>query len=212
MKKTIYFFTFFLISFFGLSQEKNTIEVLGRAIHIDSELTFESIVSLNNSDYSNSKEVMSLDELKSRYNIALKKNGLSLTDLEEDLIGYIYLRYYNYNKEGTMYHFKTTSEDKFNRFLKSKSFGFQSITYGYSMVISENEAQLVVAKAIQNAKEKAQAIAYAANKKVGDIVKVKDNNLINIRLKNQPLYYDYGFIPGRYIYDITVIFELKDKQ
>ncbi len=206
MKKTIYLFIFFLIPFLGKAQEKKTIKVPGRAIHIDKELTFKSTVSLNATYSSYSSDAISLKEMKSRYDDALKQNGLSLADLKEDPSGYIYL---GQDKAGTLYNFKTTSVEKFNRFLKSKSFSLQFITNGYSIVISKNEAQIVIAKAIENAKEQAKIIAEIANKKLGDILKVEDNNLINVEIKNQPIYYNLNI--GEYVYDVSVIFELIDK-
>ena len=193
---------FLLIPFFSMSQETNTIKVIGQAIHIDNELNFEGSVSLSATYSSYPTEAISLKELKTKYNEALKKNGLSITNLKEDPTGYIYLRY---DKDGLLYHFKTSSIDKFNNFLNSKTFGVRHLDYGYSIVISEKEASLLLAKAIKNAKNKAQLIAKAANKKLGDIVHIEDNNLINTEL-DQSLYYNWEL--GKYIYNINVTFKL----
>jgi len=179
---------------------------MGRTMHIDNELNFEGSVSLSATYSSYPSEVISLVQMKSKYNEDLKKNGLSITDLREDKIGYLYM---GSDKEGTIYHFETPSLDKFNSFLASKSFGVYRLVSGYSIVISEDEASLAASKAIKNAKEKAQTIAKLANKELGDIVHIEDNNLVNIKLKNQPLYYDSDV--GQYIYYINVTFELKDK-
>jgi len=205
MKKINHFFIFFLITFLSTAQEASTIKVIGKAIHIDNELNFEGTVSLSANYSSLPSEETSLSQMKSKYNEALKKNGLSIADLKEDQIGYLYL---GYDKEGILYHFKTPSLDKFNSFLASKSFGVHRHNYGYSIVISEKEAAIVASKAIKNAKEKAKIIAKSANKELGNIVYIEDNNIFNEKLRNS-LYYDSNI--GQYIYPITVTFELKDK-
>lgn len=205
MKKTTHFFIFFLITFLSTAQETSTIKVIGRAIHIDYELNFEGTVSLSATYSSLPSEAISITQMKFKYNESLKKNGLSIADLKEDPIGYLYM---NSDKEGVLYHFKTPSLDKFNSFLASKSFGVYRLNYGYSILISEKEASLIASKAIKNAKEKAQTIARSVNKKLGGIVHIEDNNIFNQKLKNQSLYYDSKV--GQYIYLITVTFELKD--
>jgi hypothetical protein len=205
MKKISHFLIFSLITFFCAAQETSTIKVNGRAIHIANELNFEGAVSL--STYSSSPtEAISLSQMKVKYNEVLKKNGLSITDLKEDPIGYLYL---GHDKEGVLYHFKTPSLDKFNSFLTSKTFGLQHLNYEYSIMLSEKEVSLLASKAIKNANEKAQIIVKSANKELGNIVHIEDNNhIFNDGLKHHSLYYDSNI--GQYIYQITVTFELKD--
>ena len=111
-----------------------------------------------------------------------------------------------HEKEGTVYEYKSSSSEEFGRFLKTKSWGVQRLTYGATAIIDENEAKKLVQEAILNARSKASVIAQIQGKKLGEIVKITDNNVIHIP-QQVSVYYDQPV--GSILYDIEVIFTLK---
>jgi len=202
MKNT--YLLFLLIPFLGLSQKQTSIEVVGRSIHYDKTPLFKGDITLSTNFSSYPKDAISFKEMKLRYDEALKIHGLSLNKMTEDTMGYAQLYY---EKEGTLYTYKTTSVKDFQAFLSTKSFGLQSLYFGYEFTIDAQEAAFLLEEALKNAREQALIVASEIGKKVGKVISVEDKNPINTVLKKS-MYYDHEI--GKYPYDITVVFELEE--
>ncbi|NHF60298.1 hypothetical protein FK220_013170 [Flavobacteriaceae bacterium TP-CH-4] len=144
-------------------QNKAIIKVSGHAVHIDPTPSFNAIVSLSGS-YSNfPSEVVGLEEMKIRYREALKKAGISWDTLKESPndFGYETL---GYEKEGTIYEYRTTSVLEMKKFLTIKTFGLQHLRSFARFAIDAHEVKRLNELALANAKDKAVAIAAAMDK------------------------------------------------
>ena len=192
------------IPFVCFGQETTTIKVTGRAVHHDKTPIFKGDVTLGATFSNYTSEAISLDQMKEQYDQALKRNGLALSEFKEDPLGYAQL---GYDKKGILYQYKTTSIDKFQGFLMSKSFGLQRLDYSYTIIIDTDETILLIAKALEDAKLKAQLIASEIGKKLGSVRNIEDRNILNTEIKKS-MYYEQRI--GEYSYEIIVIFDLKE--
>lgn len=201
MKKIILFILLWSALSFG--QEPATIKTVGRAVFTESAPKFTASVVISPYFASNPIEPTNMAQLEAKYDEALKKNGLALSQFKENLLGYYLL---GYVQEGTLYTYETTSIENFQRFLASNSYGTQRSDYGYSITMDTKQTAELAQVAIDNARRKADAIAKKMGRLLGQIVSVEDNNLPDIALERS-LYNDKKI--GEYEYDVTVVFALK---
>ncbi|MBS9461181.1 hypothetical protein KIM67_02070 [Flagellimonas sp. 389] len=203
MKKIV--FLLVLVSYFGFSQNPPSIQVIGRAVHIDKTPLFKGSVTLSAAYSSLPSEAITLTQMREKYDAVLKNNGLSLAQLKEDKFAYEAL---GYDKEGTIYEFETTSLEAFRKFMKSKSFGIQRLQFDQNITLDAEEIALLSKTAFANAKEKANAIVQGMGMNLGKIISVEDNrNYLDEEIP-RGLYYDKPI--GHYQYEIMVTFALKD--
>ncbi|WP_430908543.1 SIMPL domain-containing protein [Maribacter sp. 2-571] len=187
-------------------EQPNTIKVSARAIHLDATPLFKATVSLSGTYSSLPPEMVTLEKLKKQYKDALEAKNIAWNDLKENpnVFGYETLRY---EKEGTLYEFRTESVDKMKKFLQVKSLGVQVLNYDAIVTVDDDEITQLSKKALSNATERATAIAQAMGKQLGEVKEVEDlNNRWGEEIVST-IYYDRD--PGEYIYIINVIFTVK---
>ncbi len=194
-----------IIPMLVFGQEPTTITVTGRSLHYDKTPIFKGDVTLGATFSSYPETAISFEQMRSKYNEALKANGLELKDMTEDALGYALLRY---NREGMIYRYETTSIKEFQAFMTATSFGVNNLNYGYEFIIDAQEAALLISKALQNASAQAQLIAAKMGKKIKGVVAIEDRNVIDKVIKKS-MYYDHKI--GEYFYEITVVFALENE-
>ncbi len=187
-------------------EQRNTIKVGARAVHIDAAPLFKATVALSGTYSSLPAEMVTLEKLKKQYKDALEAKGISWGNLKENpnVFGYETLRY---EKEGTLYEYRTESVEKMKKFLQTKSLGVQVLNYDSLITIDDDEITKLSQKAVANATKRATAIAQAMGKQLGEIQEVEDLNNRWGEEVVSTIYYDRE--PGEYIYMINVIFTVK---
>ncbi len=187
-------------------EQHNTIKVSARAVHIDAAPLFKATVSVSGTYSSLPPEMVTLEKLKKQYKDALEAKDISWDKLKENpnVFGYETLRY---EKEGTLYEYRTESVEKMKKFLQIKSLGVQVLNYDAIITIDDDEITKLSQKALANATKRATAIAQAMGKQLGEIQEVEDLNNRWGEEVVSTIYYDRE--PGEYIYMINVIFTVK---
>ncbi|MGB5555994.1 MAG: SIMPL domain-containing protein [Flavobacteriaceae bacterium] len=201
MKKILILFA--MVPMLSNAQEAATIKTIGRALFKDPAPKFMGATLISASFANHQGEPTDLPNLMSKYDEALKRNGLSLAQLEENKLRYDLL---GYKEQGTMYIYETTSIGNLQKFLVSHSYGAQRSDFGYTIVFDTPKAAELAREAIDNARRKADAIAKKMGSLLGPIVSVEDNNSPDIPI-DRALYNDNKV--GEYEYDVTVVFALK---
>ena len=185
------------------AQETTSIKVSGSAKHFDEAPVFYGSISLSETYSSYPEEAIALDQIKEKYDAALQKSGLSLKELKENPVAYTIN---GYEKEGMVYEYETSSFEDFIKFIGTRSRGVQRLNHGAMIIVDKKEAEKLLKEALQNAKDKAEIIAKAQGKKLGEIIHVYDKNDVNVS-QHVSMYYDQ---PVSFVrYDIEVIFGLK---
>ncbi|AWX44617.1 hypothetical protein HME9304_01620 [Flagellimonas maritima] len=203
MKKIIFFLI--LISYFGFGQKQPSIQVIGRAVHIDKTPMFKGSVTLSSAYSSLPSETFTLSQMKEKYDAALKSNGISLAQLKEDKFAYESL---GYDKEGTIYEFETSTLEDFRKFMKSKSFGVQRLQFDQVITLDEEEIASLSKKAFENAKKKAEAMTKNIELDLGKVISIDDNRNYLDEEIIRGLYYDKPL--GHFQYEVVVTFALKN--
>lgn len=187
----------------GFSQEIPHIKTVGKTTIIDKDVYFEGKISLSTTYGDQS---LSLKQIKENFNQEFHKKGLNFANLTENKTGYN--AFYGYKSKGVILTFKTKNYNNFLKFLSSDVYGVQKLTYGAFVSLSDKETEIAFTKALKNARNKAEVIAKSTQQKVGKILSIDDNNLINSPMYNS-VYYDRN--PAEYIYQIIVTFELLNE-
>ncbi len=203
MKKIIFFLI--LISYFGFGQKQPSIQVIGRAVHIDKTPMFKGSVTLSSAYSSLPSETFTLPQMKEKYDTVLKNNGMSLAQLKEDKFAYESL---GYDKEGTIYEFETTSLEEFRKFMKSKSFGVQRLQFDQNIILDAEEIASLSKKAFENAKKKAEAMTKDIEVDLGKVISIDDNRNYLDEEITRGLYYDKPL--GHFQYEVVVTFALEN--
>lgn len=200
MKK--YIITTLLLCFIMFINAQTTITVDGVTKHVDKGFFYKASVIVGDT-YSNSDNT-TIEEIKTKYKNALKKAGINLNSLTENYNAYVL---YGYEKDGTIYHYTTSSYKEIIKFLSVKSFGIRQLSPSAYIQISKEEQNQIFNDALANAKAKAKIMASTMGKKLGEIVLIEDLN----RFENE-IYmgYNYEGFPLTYTYNIRVKFELKE--
>ena len=201
MKKLILSIAFIFVSFglFAQTDYQNNINVNGtHKYEISPEYSAKMIVSMTNVYYDT--QAVTLSEIKSGYLDRLAKAGISSDRLEEDLLHYSLM---GYDKEGTVYEFKTKSLEEMQKFLNVKSIGVTKSDTNLSAELTDDQMADYAKSAFDNAKSKAEAIAKKIGRKIGKAIYISDSNANKIQ---ESLY--YGSPINSKDYYISVSFEL----
>jgi len=201
MKKVILSFAFVLASMglFAQQHYQNNISVNGvHTYEIAPEYSAKMIVSMSNVYYD--AQTVSLSEVKSGYLDKLAKIGISSDRLKEDNLHYLLM---GYDKEGTVFIFKTKSLEEMQKFLAVKSIGVSKSDTTLSAEITEDQMASYAKAAFDSSKKKANAIAAKIGRKVGKAIYISDSNSNKIQ---ESLY--YGSPTNSKDYYISVSFEL----
>lgn len=189
-------FTFGLIA---AQDQTNTINTAGyHAFEVPVEFTSKMIVSLSNVYYDT--ETMDLDGLKATYRDKLSKAGMDISKLKEDRLAYALM---GYDKDGTIMTYTTQSLEEMQKFLLVRSLGVSRSDTVMEATLTDAQMADLAVKAIENAQQKAQAIAQKLGRNIGKAVYISDSNANEI---NESIY--FGSPMNKRTYYVNVSFEL----
>ncbi|MBT2161979.1 SIMPL domain-containing protein [Zobellia barbeyronii] len=201
MKKVITSIALMVFSFMAFAQNnlQNNINVNGAyEFSIAPEYSSKMIVSLNNVYYDT--QTMNLEEVKTRYMENLTKAGIEKEQLKEVPLYYALL---GYEKEGTVYEFKTKSLEEMQKFLNVKAIGVTRSDTNLEAQLSDMQMAEYAKLAFDDAKAKATAIAQKIGRKIGKAIYINDTNSQKIV---ESMY--YGNSEQKKMYYLSVSFEL----
>ncbi|MGP1992540.1 SIMPL domain-containing protein [Zobellia laminariae] len=201
MKKVITSIALMVFSFMAFAQNnlQNNINVNGAyEFSIAPEYSSKMIVSLNNVYYDT--QTMNLEEVKTRYMENLTKAGIKKEQLKEVPLYYALL---GYEKEGTVYEFKTKSLEEMQKFLNVKAIGVTRSDTNLKAQLSDKQMAEYAKLAFDDAKVKATAIAQKIGRKIGKAIYINDTNSQKIV---ESMY--YGNSEQKKMYYLSVSFEL----
>ncbi|CAM4356848.1 SIMPL domain-containing protein [Zobellia nedashkovskayae] len=201
MKKVITSIILMVFSFMAFAQNnsKNNINVNGAYEYsISPEYSSKMIVSLNNVYYD--AQTMNIEEVKNRYIENLAKAGIKKEQLKEMPLYYALI---GYEKEGTVYEFKTKSIEEMEKFLNVKAIGVTRSDTNLEAQLSDEQMAEYAKLAFDDAKVKATAIAQKIGRKIGEAIYINDTNPQKIA---ESMY--YGNSEQKKMYYLSVSFEL----
>ena len=178
---------------------KNNITVNGVYNYdITPEYSSKMIVSLTNVYYD--VQAVTMAEVKSGYLAKLAKIGINSDRLEEDKLHYALM---GYEKEGTIFVFKTKSLEEMQKFLSVKALGVSRSDTTLETQLTQEQISDYSKAAFDKAKSKAMAIASKLGRKIGKAIYISDTNPSKI---SESMY--YGNTKEKRDYYISVSFEL----
>ncbi len=200
MKKVVLSIVITLATMSTFAQNnKNNITVNGVYNYdITPEYSSKMIVSLTNVYYD--VQAVTMAEVKSGYLAKLAKIGINSDRLEEDKLHYALM---GYEKEGTIFVFKTKSLEEMQKFLNVKAFGVSRSDTTLETQLTQEQISDYSKAAFDNAKSKAMAIASKLGRKIGKAIYISDTNPSKI---SESMY--YGNTKEKRDYYISVSFEL----
>lgn len=200
MKKVVLSIVITLATMSTFAQNnKNNITVNGVYNYdITPEYSSKMIVSLTNVYYD--VQAVTMAEVKSGYLAKLAKIGINSDRLEEDKLHYALM---GYEKEGTIFVFKTKSLEEMQKFLSVKALGVSRSDTTLETQLTQEEISDYSKAAFDNAKSKAMAIASKLGRKIGKAIYISDTNPSKI---SESMY--YGNTKEKRDYYISVSFEL----
>jgi hypothetical protein len=156
------------------AQESNTVNVIGRAEVQRTISAYKAKMVLNMDQvYYSNPECVDLESLKDKYFSMLKDKGINPSKFTENKLAYTS---YGYQKAGTTYEYETTQLDEIEILTSSKINGVQ-VTVQYKTVITEDQKEMLMAKALEEAKKNAELLCKIAGKKVGAIKAISETSL-----------------------------------
>lgn len=201
MKKAILSFAIMMasIGLFAQNNYQNNISVNGlHKYQISPEYTAKMIVSMNNVYYDT--QTVTLSEIKSGYQDKLAKIGIGKDRIQEDKLHYSLM---GYDKEGTVFIFKTKSLKEMQQFLAVKAIGVSKSDTMLNVELTDEQMASYAKVAFENAKKKAEGIAQKIGRKIGKAIYISDTNNAKIQ---ESLY--YGSPINSKDYYLNVSFEL----
>ncbi|QCX38727.1 DUF541 domain-containing protein [Aureibaculum algae] len=144
------------------------------------------------------EEITDLAEIKNQYYLALVENGIDVTKFEEDTFEF---RTYNYQGEGTMLKYECTSQKEISQLLDIKVPGIYVNLLECKYVIDDQLYDEMTEAALVDARLRANNIASKIDKKVGDIVSLVDNRVLNNYWTTFNSYDEF--------FELKVIFEIE---
>ncbi|UOB18515.1 SIMPL domain-containing protein [Abyssalbus ytuae] len=149
--------------------------------------------------YSYVSDKKTVDQVFTDYKNKLVEKKVDVQKLKENELLFFYTGYQE-SVEQKFYTFKTTSQSEFKTFLKTKINGiyFLNIEVFFDNLSTEDIAGLS-AKAINDARERAEKIAEKMNRKIGKVLYIENKNTKNV-------YSNYYQAPN--IHAVGVEFEL----
>ena len=201
MKKIILSIAITLITMSTFAQSyQNNITVNGvHTYGIAPEYSSKMIVSLTNVYYD--VQAITIEEVKSGYFAKLAKIGINGDRLTEDKLHYALM---GYEKEGTIFVFKTNSLEEMQKFLSVKALGVSRSDTTLEAQLTDAQISDYSKAAFENAKSKAMAIASKIGRKIGKAIYISDTNANKI---SESVY--YGNAKEKRDYFISVSFELQ---
>lgn len=201
MKKI--FVTALLLACFGFTnaqENQNTINVYGvHHYEVAPKYKAAMLVSMNNVYYD--AQTFTYPQILSTYREKLEQAGIDTSTLVQDDLGYAL---YGYEKDGTILNYVTNSKDELLKFLSVRSVGVTKSETTMELDLSKSQMADYAAKALEDAENRAQALAAKIGRQVGKVVYLSDTNYEKL---SEGLY--YGNVKNEREYRINVSFELK---
>ena len=186
-------------------EHKNTITVVGETETIVDDDSYIVLIALQQVlvyEGQGEVEVTSLDEVKKNYIKKLEASGIEFSQFTRNTY-YEFAMSYSQNRASEYYHFKTSNKEDVRKLSKLKSAGMSVVNTEVEAKKLTNEQLVDLSiKAIDNAKEKANALAKELNKTIGEIVSIVDQNVSTQYIQS------YGTSTSQ-IHVVSVSFELK---
>ena len=186
-------------------EHKNTITVVGETETIVDDDSYIVLIGLQQVlvyEGQGEVEVTSLDEVKKNYIKKLEASGIKFSQLTRNTY-YEFAMSYSQNRESEYYHFKTSNKEDVRKLSKLKSAGMSVVnTEVEAKKLTNEELVDLSKKAIDNAKERANALAKEMNKTLGEIISIVDQNSSTRYIQS------YGTSTLQ-SHAVTVSFELK---
>jgi len=186
-------------------EHKNTITVVGETETIVDDDSYIVLIGLQQVlvyEGQGEVEVTSLDEVKKNYIKKLEASGIEFSQFTRNTY-YEFAMSYSQNRESEYYHFKTSNKDDVRKLSKLKSAGMSVVnTEVEAKKLTNEELVDLSKKAIDNAKERANALAKEMNKTLGEIISIVDQNSSTRYIQS------YGTSTLQ-SHAVTVSFELK---
>lgn len=204
MKKIVLVAFVLLASFFTNAQTNNNnyIEVTGEVTYNRKPKTYIAEVMISKDFcYSYDGESINFEELKNNFFQKVKDKGIDQTKFTENKLEFLVN---NYRNKGSFYKFTTKNKEELIKLLKIRANGIQFRNQMVSFKdLTTSEAKELKQKALKNAKIKAEEYATIINKKVGEVLYIKDYNYSNV--SPESLYYSNY----QKSYKVTVAYSLK---
>ncbi|REE24272.1 hypothetical protein DFQ09_10437 [Winogradskyella pacifica] len=205
MKKIIFLMALLFTVPLIAQEHKNTITVVGETETIVDDDSYIVLIGLQQVlvyEGQGEVEVTSLDEVKKNYIKKLEASGIEFSQFTRNTY-YEFAMSYSQNRESEYYHFKTSNKEDVRKLSKLKSAGMSVVnTEVEAKKLTNQQLVDLSKKAIDNAKEKASALAKEMNKTIGEIISIVDQNSSTQYIQS------YGTSTLQ-SYAVTVSFELK---
>ena len=160
-------------------EHKSTITVVGETETIVDDDSYIVLIGLQQVlvyEGQGEVEVTSLDEVKKNYIKKLEASGIKFSQFTRNTY-YEFAMAYSQSRESEYYHFKTSNKEDVRQLSKLKSAGMSVVNTEVEAKKLTNEQLVDLSKkAIDNAKEKANALAKELNKTIGEIISIVDQN------------------------------------
>ena len=207
MKKLIYLVVL-LFTIPLISQECNhSIVVIGETKKTVVDDSYNILISLQQImvyEGQGEVEATSLDLVRKNYIKKLEEVGIDFSRFRRNTY-YEFAMSYSQNRESESYYLKTSNQEEVRKIIRLKSAGMSisNIEVETKELTDKQLVELSV-KAIDNAKDKAKAIAKKMNKTLGEIISISDQNTSGQYIQS------YGASTMQ-PHSVTVSFELKQK-
>ncbi|EPR74939.1 hypothetical protein ADIWIN_0026 [Winogradskyella psychrotolerans RS-3] len=179
MKKIIFLMALLFTVPLIAQEHKNTITVVGETETIVDDDSYIVLIGLQQVlvyEGQGEVEVTSLDEVKKNYIKKLEASGIEFSQFTRNTY-YEFAMSYSQNRESEYYHFKTSNKEDVRKLSKLKSAGMSVVNTEVEAKKLTNEQLVDLSKkAIDNAKERANALAKEMNKTIGEIISIVDQN------------------------------------
>ncbi|WP_178984536.1 SIMPL domain-containing protein [Winogradskyella helgolandensis] len=205
MKKIIFLMALLFTVPLIAQDHKNTITVVGETETIVDDDSYIVLIALQQVlvyEGQGEVEVTALDEVKKNYIKKVEASGIDFNQFTRNTY-YEFAMSYSQNRESEYYHFKTSNKEDVRKLSKLKSAGMSVVNTEVEAKKLTNEQLVDLSKkAIDNAKEKANALAKELNKSIGEIISIVDQN------SSAQYIQSYGTSTSQ-SHAVTVSFELK---
>ncbi|RPD90711.1 SIMPL domain-containing protein [Aureibaculum marinum] len=177
----------------------NTIEVVG-SVKIERKISKYRVkisIVVDQNPYGDEKG-SDLAEIKNQYYLALVENGIDVSKFVEDAFEY---RANSNQMEGTLLKYECTSQKEMSKLLDIRVSGIYVNLIECKYIIEKDTYTKLIDEALADAKKRAEIIASKINKKVGEIVSVSDNRILNNYWSNYNVYDEF--------FDLKVVYKTE---
>ncbi|WP_225035444.1 SIMPL domain-containing protein [Winogradskyella sp. SM1960] len=205
MKKIIFLMALVFSVPLIAQEHRNTITVVGETQAALGNSSYTILISLQPIfvyEGQTEVEVASLAEAKQNYIKQLKAIGIDFSRFKRNAY-YEFMTSYSSNRASEYYYIKTSNKEEVRKITRLKSAGMSIANTDIDAhILSKEQLVDLSKKAIDNAEEKAEALAKKIDKTIGEIVTIVDQNTSEQYMQS------YGTSTSQ-THIVTVTFELK---